>query len=811
MLTLCASISAFAQVSYTVGTTGANYPTLEAAITAVNTNGDAVATNTITLITDITVSADITMPDKPTLITSSGNRTLTFSGGTDYLALRAVNAAAPLSFDNLVIAGYYAVLYGNGFPIKLLSGVTDNGTDNCFYSVYGGGTGTVIGDADIVINGGKYHTVYGGGRGTYSGGYYSGGGLTGEAKIVISGSGANITDYVHAGSYRGGYTGSADITVSNGAFVDFIYGSGQAMAVGQGNVGSTVINLLSGATTRKIIGGWSDTTVDDVTVVVHGGTVGSGETVIGAATKITGYYTTLAEGNWNTADFISGTNLFPLITTIFTSGGNAYVSGETAYEDVVVSFLGVIDMSCATVNVSSNADGKYTINGDNTVTFNQNMDVSGITITVAATIGGDDYAFTSTAFHIKINKGAAPANYSVSGLPGTFPSLLAAVNAIDAASAGSYTITLLQDATAGSNITFPANKPISIVSDGGNKKLTIINSARFTANAALTFDNLVLSGVDATLVANGNPVTFGSGIVKDGTNNSFYHVYGGSYSTMSIIRAPSAANTNLTISGGKYGFVFGGGYNGDVTGEASIVVSGSGTEVRSLFGGGRSPAYLNIVTAKTSVVIQNNAEVNLLYAGGRGETNTVAVSLQILSGATVKFSYCFGQLFSSSTGSVSVLLNGGAFTNPIANSNTDNYPPATSANGYYLGDVAGSFKTTDFTANINLFKLDAAPALTTTEGVYTGAATALDVVATLTDKLDLTAATVTASAGSPVVDKTAGTATFNTSETTARLRSASRARKSPERASSSRTSPRQVSAYLSFPLRTNRRPRPRTT
>jgi uncharacterized repeat protein (TIGR02543 family) len=184
----------------------------------------------------------------------------------------------------------------------------------------------------------------------------------------------------------------------------------------------------------------------------------------------------------------------------------------------------------------------------------------------------------------------------------------------------------------------------------------------------------------------------------------------------------------------------------------------SSTNTVSVTGGTVSADGSAIYIGETSTVdISGTATVS-------SANNTIFINGNTTSAVNISGGTFTGQ-FRANSGAVHI--SGGTFASTIAlrlyeNSNAlitggtitassitrDN---AHTGAAYYIGSNAGLF-TSSFTDGTNLFKLDGA-SLTAGGETYTGAATALDVVAMLSNKLDMTAATVTVNGTGVTTDK----------------------------------------------------------
>jgi hypothetical protein len=274
-------------------------------------------------------------------------------------------------------------------------------------------------------------------------------------------------------------------------------------------------------------------------------------------------------------------------------------------------------------------------------------------------------------------------------------------------------------------------------------------------------------------------VAAGGSLKSSGTNSTLYvwtntavKVSGGKVeatgSNASAINV--AAGAKAEVTGGEVKAVYQGilcsGENvGAIVSVSGGTVSASGVNRFAI--GVLSAATVEISGTATitntngyAIYITNSAAVVSVKGGTVTGCNSVVYGTIHISGGTV--SNPDGNALELSTNGNAVISGGditGQTGTPIV-SNTANHGTA-----YYTGNHAGLFNTTHFTEGINLFKLDGAPALTANSSPYTysGSVPSYDpVVAALSDKLDLTDATVTASAGFPAVDKAAKTVTFST-------------------------------------------------
>ena len=119
----------------------------------------------------------------------------------------------------------------------------------------------------------------------------------------------------------------------------------------------------------------------------------------------------------------------------------------------------------------------------------------------------------------------------------------------------------------------------TVTSDDGQKTLTYGNELEMTA--PLTFSNIKLNM--SCIYANGHALVFDDGVECTATYNGsitgLRTVWGGS-------KTGSVACTSVTLKSGTFGWVYGGGNQGSVTGEARLELSETVQVNGAVFGGG---------------------------------------------------------------------------------------------------------------------------------------------------------------------------------------------------------------------------------
>lgn len=348
------------------------YQTFQEALDAVGQSNDA--TNTITLMNDVTLPQNPAMPAKPLTIQGSPATVMLKPSKGDI----KIYARAALSIDNLTIStdGFDGfTLYGNGDGVTLGSGVQSDGTNPCFNDVYGcfgvvtgnvyvtinGGVleyvrgndaeitgdtyvtinnGTVTrsvagcsarvnGNTNVIINGGTVKDVHGGGPNNNCD-------VTKNTYVTLQGS-ASITGNVLGAGYNGPVDGNTYITISGvqvggyvcgGSFASFAYVRGNSYMVIKD--GATISgNVYAGG---KNDGGSAGHVYGEAYVALLDGSVGTGKIVAGDANDVTGYYLGGASqptvASMFNSEFEEGgtlDNLFQLDKLELTSGSNPYI------------------------------------------------------------------------------------------------------------------------------------------------------------------------------------------------------------------------------------------------------------------------------------------------------------------------------------------------------------------------------------------------------------------------------------------------------------------------------------------------------
>ena len=127
------------------------------------------------------------------------------------------------------------------------------------------------------------------------------------------------------------------------------------------------------------------------------------------------------------------------------------------------------------------------------------------------------------------------------------------------------------------------------------QKGVVLNlGARLTLGGETTFDNITINNASTSyqlIVAAGNPVTFGEGVVctTNGTALVYPAIVGGNYNTA------CTKGSHITVKGGTWRNIYGANYNGSFKGNSTVDFTG-GTVLVTLSGGSYSGDYEGTAT-----------------------------------------------------------------------------------------------------------------------------------------------------------------------------------------------------------------------
>ena len=176
----------------------------------------------------------------------------------------------------------------------------------------------------------------------------------------------------------------------------------------------------------------------------------------------------------------------------------------------------------------------------------------------------------------------------------------------------------------------------------------------------ITFDNITLNFVDRTyLYVCGYRVKIGEGV----TMTNPIRIFAGK-------KNAAVESTDLTVLGGKYYQIFGGGYNCNVIGDTNLYVGGNvnkdidafdHSHTYNVYGGGYvNEGYTATIGGTSYTVFAGNAKANYLYGanGGSGTGDIKGGTNVTISGGAVMSVYG-GSFYGHYTGNTKLLVSGG--------------------------------------------------------------------------------------------------------------------------------------------------------
>ncbi|GHV30515.1 hypothetical protein FACS1894177_03220 [Bacteroidia bacterium] len=596
------------------------------------------------------------------------------------------------------------IAVGANTTVKVSSGTVDATNNSIAEAIYLNGTG-----ARAEVTGGEVKAVStgiecrDGGIVSVSGGTVSSSAVNGSAIDVYGASTVEIS-------------GNATVTSAAGFAINVNHRSTAVVSIKGGTVtgrnpiegGSIIVSggALSGTNTGAIM------LSNNANAFILGGTITAGGSVpISRSTSVTthtgaAYYIGERAALFNDT-FTPGTNLFKFDgAPALTANGAAYTYNGTtpsAYPVVAALWVQWLDLRGATVTASA---GNPTVNTtERTVTFDKTVNDPAITLTVTgAKIGGTNIPFDFTTAAFGVN--TTGVGLSVNG--GNLLTALADIkNAIESALSSNATATVtgaLSGVTADLTLTIPAGKTVAWQADySGSNRVYINGSGTFEiasgGNITSSHNSYALTSGNASVI-----VKTGGGVENTGSGGTAIYVQ---------------ENASLTVDGGTVS-------------AQSRAINANGNATATVKSGTVESAGSDAIT------ISSNA--TLAIEGGTVRNTGLTTSVVII--------------YDNST----VFVSGGT----IAAGGIQRNASAVSATGYFIGARQGLFNATSaskFTFGTDLFQLDA---LTLQPPYNSETPSENPVVATLSNKLDLTNATVIASAGNPDINLSARTVTFNT-------------------------------------------------
>ena len=476
------------------------------------------------------------------------------------------------------------------------------------------------------------------------------GDITANGKKVVFDSGVTVKDDcdVYGGGGLGVDVETTSITIKDGATLDWVYGGGYAGKVtGNTNIvveGRTVTAILGGGyNTEAIVEGNANITINNTTFIstIYGG--GNNAPVKGTANiKVeNGNVNYIIGGGHNTSAICKNTNLEII-------GGTFGKNDEYRYNVMGGGYSAPVEEK-ATVTISGRTFNCFVTGG------------GGFDNETTATCGSTELNITGGTFNKWTYGGGwespvlRTATVKVSGTPS-----LATLCGGGARSTASCQNTDVQVSSNIGGWLFAGGETGSV---NGTAKLTV-TSGSITKNiygggasASCNKTEVTLSGgeVSGSVFGGGESgdVIEESHLTISGTPTISGDVFGGSRNSGTTV-----GSTRVEISGGTFNYINGGGYEGDVTGECYLAISGTPTISGNVFGGSNQPGT---TVGSTRVEISGGTFQNNIFGGGWGcdvqedthvsVTNGV-ISYNVLGGGSQ------GQVF----GSTNVVFDGGTIT-----------------------------------------------------------------------------------------------------------------------------------------------------
>ncbi len=449
--------------------------------------------------------------------------------------------------------------------------------------------------------------------------------------------------FVYGGCRSGNASAGATVNIYDGYFQE-VYGGSKEDTGSAG--GEVEVNFYGGVVGRLVGGGYKAKTTGNTTVNLLGGTVDINAvtpTNMGNAknqTKVDTLDTILCGGGYNAA--VTG-NAYVNISggTVGSAsnaanvycggfGSSATVSGNT-YMNItggIVSWdvfgggcsgavLGDTNITISGTNfpVGSNFANAIYGGGNLASVKNANVTISGA-IQVKAVYGGG-------------YKGAVTGNTDVKISNGTYTGSVYGGGSMGAV--GGNASLALSGGSVGAN-----------VYGGGQGVEATVGKNTYVEITGGTFAWDVFGGGNAGEVMGDTYVTVSNNVVL---SNS---LYGGGLSA-------AVKNTHITVTNTQVKCVYGGGYQGVVTGSTDVNISSS-TISASVYGGGNEASVGNVVMNVDSTTVGNN-----ICGGGYGETASASSVVLAVTGGTAKNIYG-GGYSGAVNGSVAVLMNGATVT-----------------------------------------------------------------------------------------------------------------------------------------------------
>ena len=297
--------------------------------------------------------------------------------------------------------------------------------------------------------------------------------------------------------------------------------------------------------------------------------------------------------------------------------------------------------------------GDVTLSGDCTIKNGQTLFIpTGCSLTVNGTLDNQGTIYSKGALTANQITGNTVTKDKVDLNGTSYKTWAEATAALAGSEEPVNIITLLDDETA----TSTPPKPCIITGDG--KTLTYAGDLEL--QAALTFKSIKLNM--STIYANGHDLTFDESVdcrPSTYTNNGnpltgIRNIWGGTKDNNTIDK------TNIVIKSGQFGWIYGGGNAGNITGTTKVTISG-GTVNNSVFGGSHAAGS----TVGNTELNITGGTLNHIYGGGWNGDVTGTATTNISGENTVVSGFIIGNTEGTGTaGNTDVTLDTSA-DNPI--------------------------------------------------------------------------------------------------------------------------------------------------
>lgn len=297
--------------------------------------------------------------------------------------------------------------------------------------------------------------------------------------------------------------------------------------------------------------------------------------------------------------------------------------------------------------------GDVTLSGDCTIKNGQTIFIpTGCSLTVNGTLDNQGTIYSKGALTANQITGNTVTKDKVDLNGTSYKTWAEATAALAGSEEPINIITLLDDETA----TSTPPKPCIITGDG--KTLTYAGDLEL--QAALTFKSIKLNM--STIYANGHDLTFDESVdcrPSTYTNNGntltgIRNIWGGTKDNNTIDK------TNIVIKSGQFGWIYGGGNAGNITGTTKVTISG-GTVNNSVFGGSHAAGS----TVGNTELNITGGTLNHIYGGGWNGDVTGTATTNISGDNTVVSGFIIGNTEGTGTaGNTDVTLDTSA-DNPI--------------------------------------------------------------------------------------------------------------------------------------------------